>query len=97
MPRGAKSAGRDGTPAADGPVELLLGAFRRRDRRALEALAARGVALEARDSTGRTVLMRAAEGEEPATLQITLSTDRSFAPHRLREGPNRMLERPPKG
>ena len=48
-------------PAGVSAVDLLQSAFERRDRVELEALARAGVALEIRDITGRTVLMRVAE------------------------------------
>lgn len=53
-------------------VRSLLEAFRRRDPRRLQALAARGVDLESRDPNGWTVLLRAAERGEPGTVQWIL-------------------------
>lgn len=62
-----------GQPAGPSAVDLLQAAFERRDRDELEVLAGAGVALEIRDPSGRTVLMRVAEAGDVETLQWILA------------------------
>ena len=72
-------------PAGVSAVDLLQSAFERRDRVELEALARAGVALEIRDITGRTVLMRVAEAGDTETLQWILEAG-ALVDRRLEDG-----------